>query len=63
VCAAERNEERVAFGAHLVTAVRLERTAQQLSVRVERVRVCLVPDGFDGLRRPFDVGEQERDSA
>jgi hypothetical protein len=58
----EGDEERIAFGADLATAVLSERRAQQAPMVVEHVGVA-VAQPPQQTRRTLDVGEQERDGA
>src|SRR5206468_10070277 len=59
--ALERDEERVALAVHLVPTVALEAGAQDVPMRVERLRVPVLPQFGEQSGRPLDVREEERD--
>jgi hypothetical protein len=56
----KRNEERIALSAHLVTAMRRDRTANDPAVLVKDVREALA-EVLEQPRRPLDIAEQQRD--
>ncbi len=58
--AREGYEERIALGVDLDAVVPRERVAEHPAVLGEDVRVA-VTDLLEQARRPFDVGEEERD--
>jgi hypothetical protein len=59
----ECDEERVSFCPDLRPLVRREGLAQELPMLLLDVGVAFVAERRDILRRPFNVGEQERDGA
>ena len=61
-CRREGGEERVALGADLVAAARLEGGSQQLAMAFEDGGPSLSA-GAKQARRPLDVAEEERDGA
>jgi len=60
---AERDEERVALRIDLDAGVRRERGSQQPPMLRQDLGVRLVAERAQELRRPLDIGEQERDRA
>ena len=63
LCAAERDEHRVARASEIVTAMARERVAQKRPVLVEHRAVALGAELRQQLRRALDVAEQERHGA
>src|SRR5690349_9874090 len=63
LCAAERDEHRVARASEIVTAMARERVAQQRPVLVQHRAVALGAELREQLRRAFDIAEQERHGA
>ena len=59
----KRDEERVALGVDLDTAVRRRRLAHDPPVLGERVGVARRPERVEQACRPLDVGEEQRDRA
>ena len=58
-----RDEERVARAIDLVPVVVRERSSQQPTVRVERLRIPLSTELVQEASRPLDVGEYQRHRA